>query len=73
MPWRQYRNRRLDSESETFRQAFGKWIWMRPSSFRTQTISRKGRDINKPITIQKMEKIKPDEVIPMEESDFKDV
>jgi hypothetical protein len=34
---------------------------------------KKGRDINKPITIQKMKKIKPDEVIPMEESDFKDV
>jgi methyl-accepting chemotaxis protein len=34
---------------------------------------KKGRDIDKPITLQKMEKIKPDEVIPMEESDFKDV
>jgi methyl-accepting chemotaxis protein len=34
---------------------------------------KKGRDINKPITIQKMKKIIPDEVIPMEESDLKDI
>ena len=36
------------------------------------TLMKKGRDTNKPITIQKMMKIKPDEAIPMEESDLKD-
>jgi hypothetical protein len=37
------------------------------------TFMRKGRDINKPQqTIQQMKKIKPDEIIPMEEGDFKE-